>query len=88
MAREIICRLTQCSSVSDFQKLDFEVQKEYAVELYSEGLTMGQIARLTGISKATVSRAVKKSNDESGGKRELLLRESEPMVYYDADVIW
>lgn len=88
VAREKICRITHCSSVSDFQKLDFEVQKEYAVKLFSEGLSMGQIARLAGISKATVSRAVKKSNNESGGERGLLLHESEPMVYYDAGVIW
>ena len=87
-AREMIFRITQCSSVSDFQKLDFEVQKGYAVKLYSEGLSMGQIARLTGISKATVSRAVKKSSDESGEERELLLRESEPMAYYGAGVVW
>ena len=88
VAREKIFRITQCSSVSDYQKLDFEVQKGYAVKLYSEGLSMGQIARLTGISKATVSRAVKKSGDESGGEQVLLLHESEPVVYYDASVVW
>lgn len=87
-ARETIYRITQCSSVSAFQQLDFEVQKEYAVKLYSEGLTMGQIARLTGISKATISRAVKKASDESGGERGCLLHESEPVAYYDADVVW
>ena len=31
---------------------------------------MEQIARLTGISKATVFRTVKKSVDESGGNRD------------------
>ncbi len=86
-AREMIFRITQCSSVSDFQKLDFEKQKGYAVKLYSEGLSMGQIARLTGISKATVSRAVKKSGDESGREQGTLLRESEPVGYYDG-VVW
>ena len=87
-AREKIFRITQCASVSDFQKLDFEAQKEYARELYAEGLSMGQIARLTGMSKATVFRAIKKSDDESDGKAELLLRESETVTYYDAGVIW
>ena len=87
-AREAICRITQCSSVSDFQKLEFESQKEYAVKLFSEGLTMGQIARLTGLSKATVSRAVKKSREESDGKQELFLRETEFTSYYDIEVIW
>jgi len=87
-ARDMICRITQCSSVSDFQKLDFEVQKEYAVKLYDEGLSMGQIARLTGMSKATVSRAVKKSGNESGEEQGLLLRESDSVPYYDTDMVW
>ena len=87
-AREKIFRITQCASVSDFQKLDFEAQKEYARELYAEGLSMGQIARLTGMSKATVSRAVKRAGDESDEKHEPLLRESETVTYYDAGVIW
>ena len=88
VARKAICRIIKSSSVSDFQKLDFKVQKEYAVKLYSEGLSMGQIARLTGISKATISREVKKSSDESGGERGFLLRESELVADYDAGVVW
>ena len=87
-AREKIFRITRCNSVPDFQKLDFTVQKEYAVKLHSEGLSMGQIARLTGMSKATVSRAVKRAGDESDEKHEPLLRESETVTYYDAGVIW
>ena len=53
-AKEKIFRITQCSSVSDFQKMDLKTQKEYAGKLYSEGLSMGQIARLTGLSKSSV----------------------------------
>ena len=87
-AREIICRMTHCRSVSDFQKLDFEIQKEYAVKLYAEGLSMGQIARLAGMSKATVSRAVKKAGDASGGESGVLLRESEFAADYDAGAVW
>ena len=87
-ARETICRMTHCSSVSDYQKLDFMMQKEYAVKLYAEGLAMGQIARLTGMSKATVFRAVKKSGDESGGEGESLLREPEFEANYDAGAVW
>ena len=59
-----------------------------AVKLYSEGLSMGQIARLTGISKATVSRAVKKSVGKSGGEQEILLRESEPVAHNYDSVVW
>ena len=88
VAREMIFRITQCSSISDFQKLDLNIQKEYAVKLYSERLSMGQIARLTGMSKAMVFRAVKKSRDSFIGEQELLLRESENTAYFDASVIW
>ena len=87
-AREKIFRITQCASVSDYQKLDSEAQKEYAGKLYAEGLSMGQIARMTGMSKTTVFRAVKKADDESGGKNESLLRESDDIPSYDAGVIW
>ena len=87
-AKEKMFRVTQCGSVSDFQKLDLKEQKEYAGKLYSEGLSMGQIARLTGLSKTTVFRAVKKFDDDSDGKGESLLRELETATYYDADVIW
>ena len=87
-AKEKIFRITQCGSVSDFQKLDLKVQKEYAGKLYSEGLSMGQIARLTGLSKTTVFRAVKKSHDDLDGKGESLLRESETVTHYDAGIIW
>lgn len=87
-AREAIRRIAQCSSVSDYQKLDSETQKEYAVKLYSEGLSMGQIARLTGMSKATISRAARKAQGESGGEQELLLRETELVEFYDAGVVW
>ena len=89
-ARETIYRITQCSSVSDFQRLDLDIQKEYAVELYSERLSMGQIARLTGMSKAMVFRVVKKSRDGFGGEdeQEQLLCESENAACFDAGVIW
>ena len=83
-----LCRITQCSSVSDFQKLDSDIQKAYAVKLYSERLSMGQIARLTGMSKAMVFRAVKKSRDTFDGEQESLLRESKNTAYFDASVIW
>ncbi len=87
-AKEKILRIAQCASVSDYQRLDFEVQKEYAVKLYSEGLSMGQIARLTGMCKATVFRAVKSAEDKYDDKDEPLLRESETVIYYNDGVIW
>jgi len=87
-AREVIYRITRCNSISEFQKLDLEDQKQFAVKLFSEGLSMGQIARLTGISKAMVFRAVKKSREEFGGERGTVLCESESVAYYNACAIW
>ena len=74
-AKEKIFRITRCASASDYQKLDPEAQKEYAGKLYSEGLSMGQIARLTGMSKTTVFRAVIKSDDESGAEPDQQIEE-------------
>ncbi len=77
-AARIMRRVTQCTSVSAFQQLDPAVQKEYARMLYQEQLSMGQIARLTGMSKPTVFRTIRKNNplpDEEPAP-EPVLRES------------
>lgn len=90
-AKEILFRMTQCRSVSDFQKFDFEKQKEIAGKLYPEGLSLGQIARLTGMSKATVYRAVQRTKDERcDGDEPVILRESdvETCDDYDTGIIW
>ena len=87
-AKEIMKRITQCASVSDFQKLDFPIQKEYAGQLYLKRLSMGQIARLTGMSKTTVYRAVQSLKDEPGENTKILLRESETAGYFDTGIIW
>ena len=86
-AKKIMKRITQCTSASDFQEYDLSVQKDFAGKLYLAGLTMGQIARLTGMSKTTVFRAVQKTENTSRDDCELMLCESE-MVYYDAGIIW
>ena len=58
-AGEILRTITGCRSVAEFQTLKRRTQKEYARQLYECDLSMGQIARITGMSKATVCRAVK-----------------------------
>ena len=83
-----LCRITQCSSVSVFHRLGLDTQKEYAVKLYSERLSMGQIARLTGMSKAAVFRAVKKVRRRIRRGTGQLLRESENAACFDAGAIW
>ena len=88
-ARRIMRQITQCSSVSDFQKLDPDLQKKHAVEMYQERLSMGQIARLTGMSKTTVFRIVQRFKDEPPEDGQLILNESDETDWaYDAGMIW
>ncbi len=75
-AKETVLRITQCDSVFAFQQLDPNRQKEYARMLYQESLSMGQIARLTGMSKPTVFRAIRKQQPEDDGDDIPVLRES------------
>ena len=62
------------------------MKKAYAREMYLEKLSMAQIARLTGIPKSTVQRAVKELNEEQLTKRKAIrLREADTVDY---DVEW
>lgn len=88
-ARRIMRQITQCSSVSDFQKLDPDLQKKHAAEMYQERLSMGQIARLTGMSKTTVFRIVQRFKDEPSEDGQLILNESDETDWaYDVGMIW
>jgi len=88
-AKEIVRRITGCMAVADFQRFDLAEQKEFARKLYMERLSIRQIARMTGMSKSTVARAVKTGEDESPETEGLSLRESEENVYcLYADAIW
>ena len=88
VAGQIMEKITQCASASDFQKLDLELQKKYAGEMYRERLSMGQIARLTGMSKTTVFRAVQQIKDDPTEESKLTLNESETDLLYNAGIIW
>ena len=87
-AKEILAHMTQCTSASDYQQLDSSAQKEYAKALYQNGLSMGQIARLTGMSKTTVHRAVHGEHDDKYVEEDLPLKEAETDSYIDENVIW
>ena len=56
-AREIMMAITGCGTVSEFQALGNTVRKEYVSKLREKNLSLGQIVRMTGMSKATVYRA-------------------------------
>lgn len=86
-AKEKMIRITQCSSVAAFQQMDSWQQKEYAVKMYREGLSLGQISRMTGMPKTTVYKAVKATKDKSYDEKEITLRESDSFIY-DAGIIW
>lgn len=78
-----------CMAVADYQRFDLAEQKEFARKLYMERLSIRQIARMTGMSKSTVARAVKTGEDELPETEGLSLRESEENAYgLYADTIW
>ena len=91
-AKEKMSRITKCSSVSEFQQLDSQIQKEYARRMHDEGLSLGQISRLTGMPKTTVCRAVKAPDQQFGAPEAVQMHESEPdfAILYgtDPDTIW
>ncbi len=90
-AKEIMTRISSCASASEFQKLAPALRRKCLEEMYLERLTMGQIARLTGVSKGTVSKIIKKMDSESvAERRSLILHESNDCDFdFDVDSeIW
>ena len=88
-AREKMLQITGCASASAFQQLERPRQKEYAVQMYLNGLSMGQISRFTGMAKTTVFKAVKAMKDADGEEEESVLYESSLTGgYADDEIIW
>ncbi len=87
-AKEIMEQVSGCATVSDFQRLDRQIQKEYAVKIYLAGISAYQIAKMTGMSKSTVERTVKKCLGESAGAVEnTVLHEADGEYLWD-DIVW
>lgn len=86
-ARETMFRITQCTSASDFQRLDKALRKEYAAKMYQSGLSLGQISRMTGMAKTTVFKAANSRKAEDGEEK-VVLKESDLTDYYDDQIIW
>ena len=57
-AKGIIANLTNCSNSAEFQGLDKGTRNLYIPQLYSLGLSIRQITRLTGISKKIVEQNI------------------------------
>jgi len=58
-AKEIMERISGCTSAPAFQQKERNLQKEYVKRMYLEGLSGNHISRLTGMPKTTVIRTVK-----------------------------
>ncbi len=58
-AREIFGRVTNCDSAAAFRQLDPAWQKAYVRELYAEGLSTLQIAKLTDIPRSTIGKTIR-----------------------------
>ena len=75
-AKAVMNRITDCVSSSQFQQLDPPRKKEYIAQMYLAKLTMSQISRLTGVSKATVHKIISDLDPDSiADRRSLVLRE-------------
>ena len=89
LAKEKMTRISGCASVSAFQELARPSQREYAVRMYREGLSAGQISRITGLSKTTVFRWACAPDDLGEEKPDPVLFEPDPVVYdAEAEIAW
>lgn len=88
-AKKIIRDLTNCSSVAEFQQLDMNMKKAYAVKLYIMKLTVNQISRLTGMARTTIQRTVNKIQpDVLEERKNLRLHEPEESEFSFPEEIW
>ena len=62
VALQIIQETTNCTSPSDFQHLDLQTRNTILKQLHSVGLSLRQLSRLTGISRTSISSAIKEHN--------------------------
>lgn len=87
-AKEIMKRVTQCITSSEFQQLEKTVRKDYLREMYLEGMSMGQIARLTGVSKSVVFRAVQEIGPQTTDDKMELHEEAVTGFVTENETIW
>lgn len=80
--RKIMKRISGCASVPEFQKLDMAEKKVYVREMYLEKMTMGQISRLTGMSKSVIHKAVHEIDEQMLAER-LRTKMREAVAEYD-----
>ena len=60
IAQIIIRDISGCASMSDFQRYDLSRQKLWFQQIQSNGVSIRQISRLTGVSYSLVQRSLNK----------------------------
>lgn len=56
LAQKILFQISQCNSISEFQKLSQTQRNEYIHKLIQEGICVKQIARITGLPKRMIEK--------------------------------
>jgi len=49
-AMRILYKISNCRNVTEFSKIGIALQEKYIIKMYSKGLSLRQICRLTGVS--------------------------------------
>ncbi len=58
-AKEIIAKISRCSSVTEFQRLEEKNKIRFLQKIHTKGVSIRQLNRLTGISKGMVEKWLK-----------------------------
>ena len=89
-AKEIMERVTGCTTAAEFQQKDAGERKACARQMYLEKLSIRQIARLTGMSSGTVQKAVREMKpSELIERKSIRLREEcLPEFWIAEDTVW
>ena len=82
-AIRIMNRISKCESVTDFQRLDRELQKIYVREMYLEKLSVNQISRITGMTRPTIDRAIRDINQRALAERQAIRFREEDETAFD-----
>lgn len=90
-AIEIMSRISHCESVSEFQHMDRNRQKNCIREMYLEKLSRKQISRITGVDMKTIAKAVAEIEpDQLEERNSLQFHETDQSAfeYETGDEIW
>jgi REP element-mobilizing transposase RayT len=58
-ARTVIEKISHCKTITEFQELDKKKKERFIKQIYSQGVSIRQLSRLTGITKGKIEKFVK-----------------------------